>query len=165
MVLTMGPGQSWAVRPEPGEEENLPADDPYVKGVAAFDREDWQSVIDHMSRAVEEKPWLDNAYSLLGFAHRKLGDFDRSLDFYDKALTLNPHNRGALEYLGEAYLELDQPERAEELLERLTVECERVAASFPDGDWRAGCEEWIDLDAAYRAHVDGRPGGTPPRGN
>jgi tetratricopeptide (TPR) repeat protein len=93
----------------------------------------------------------------LGFAHRQLGDFDRSLAFYDKALTLNPHNREALEYLGEAYLDMDQPERTEEVLAKLALECERVASSFADGDWRVGCEEWVHLNAAYQAYITGRP--------
>jgi tetratricopeptide (TPR) repeat protein len=151
------PGSAFAVRPDDDLLDTLPADDDYVKGQRAFDQEDWQSVIDHMTKAVQQKPWLDDAYSLMGFAHRKLGDFDQSFIFYDKALTLNPHNRGALEYLGEAYLDLDQPERTREILDRLAVECERVAASFTDNDWKVGCEEWVHLNAAYDAHIDGRP--------
>lgn len=145
---------AWSARPE-DDSDALPADDPYAMGQKAFDEEDWQSVIDHMTAVVKEKPWHDNAYSLLGFAHRKLGDFDSSLAFYDKALTLNPHNREALEYLGEAYLEMDQPERTEDVLETLALECERVAASFADGDWHTGCEQWIHLNAAYQAHIGG----------
>lgn len=136
---------------------SLPDDDAFRLGREAFEKEDWPSVISHMKVVVEQKPWLDEAYNLLGFAHRKLGDYDRSLALYDRALTLNPHNRGALEYLGEAYLELDRPDNAAEILSRLAVECERVAASFEGGDWRAGCDEWAELEAAYRAHIDGRP--------
>ena len=135
----------------------LPADDDYTKGRDAFEREDWQGVIDHMSKTISRRPWHDNAYSLLGFAHRKLGDYEKSLSFYDKALTLNPHNRGALEYLGEAYLDLDTPESTLEILSRLEVECKRIASRFPDNDWRTGCEEWVHLNAAYQAHIDGRP--------
>ena len=142
-----------------GDEEarSLPADDDFDKGKAAFEREDWPLVVEHMTKAVERRPWLDEAFNLLGFAYRKLGDYDRSLDHYDQALTLNPHNRAALEYLGEAYLDLDAPEHTEAILSRLALECERVAARFPDGDWRTGCEEWVQLNAAYQAHIDGRP--------
>ena len=146
---------AWSARPD-DDTSTRPADDPYAMGQKAFDAEDWQGVIDHMSAVVKGKPWHDNAYSLLGFAHRKLGDFDRSLAFYDKALTLNPHNREALEYLGEAYLEMGQPERAEGVLERLALECERVAPTFANRDWRTGCEEWVHLNAAYQAHLAGR---------
>lgn len=147
---------AWSVRPD-DDTISVPENDAYGQGLKAFDAEDWQGVIELMNHVVREKPWHDNAYSLLGFAHRKLGDFDSSLAFYDKALTLNPHNREALEYLGEAYLDMDQPERTEEILATLAVECERVAASFDDGDWKTECEEWVHLNAAYWAYVDGRP--------
>jgi cytochrome c-type biogenesis protein CcmH/NrfG len=153
---------AWSVRPDDSTIGTLPGDEAYAKGLEAFDSERWQDVIDLMSDVVREKPWHDNAFSLLGFAHRKLGDFDRSLAFYDKALTLNPHNREALEYLGEAYLDMGQPERTEEILATLVVECQRVAASFTDGDWRTGCEEWIHLRAAYQAHLAGE-GDAPQR--
>ena len=85
-------------------------EDDYAQGATAFEREDWPAVIDHMTKATAERPWHDDAYNLMGFAYRKLGDYDKALQSYDRALELNPHHRGALEYLGEAYLELDQPE-------------------------------------------------------
>ncbi len=66
-----------------------------------------------MARVIELRPWDAEAYNLAGHAHRKLGDYERALAFYDQALDLNPHHRGALEYLGEAYLELDRPADAE----------------------------------------------------
>ncbi len=156
MLLLLAP-QGMAAMIDDEDARALPADDDYAKGRIAFEQEDWQSVIDHMAEAVRRRPWQDDAYNLLGFAHRKLGDFERSLAFYDKALTLNPHNRGALEYLGEAYLDLDDPERAEEILSRLAVACDRVAAGFANGDWQTGCEEWVHLNAAYQTHIEGRP--------
>jgi tetratricopeptide (TPR) repeat protein len=42
----------------------------------------------------------------MGFASRKLGNYRQALVHYQTALELNPHHRGALEYLGEAYLEM-----------------------------------------------------------
>ena len=136
-----------------GKSEPAPPSDDYAKGKAAFDREDWQRVIDHMARAIEERPWHDDAHNLMGFAYRKLGDYDRALKEYDRALALNPHHRGALEYLGEAYLELDRPELAEEMLDRLAAECERIAAGASDRSWQSDCEEWQDLNEAYEAYV------------
>jgi tetratricopeptide (TPR) repeat protein len=134
-------------RPAPG------AGDAYAQGAAAFEREDWQAVVDHMSRAVEERPWHDDAYNLMGFAYRKLGDYDRALEAYDRALALNPHHRGALEYLGEAYLELDQPARAKAMLDRLAVACMRTAADASGGTWQGGCEEWQELNDAYEGYL------------
>jgi tetratricopeptide (TPR) repeat protein len=144
IAVTMG-GES--ERPAPGEE------DAYTEGAAAFEREDWQAVVDHMTEAVEQRPWHDDAYNLMGFAYRKLGDYDRALQAYDRALALNPHHRGALEYLGEAYLELDQPARAQATLERLEVECKRTAAGAASGGWQSGCEEWQELSEAYEGYL------------
>ena len=134
-----------------GEREQEPPSDEYAEGQAAFERQDWQAVIDHMARAIEERPWDDDAHNLMGFAYRKLGDYDQALEQYDRALALNPHHRGALEYLGEAYLELDRPELAKGMLDRLVVECQRISAT--DGGWQASCEEWQDLNEAYQAYV------------
>ena len=78
-------------------------------------------MIEHMTRVIAQRPWHDDAHNLMGFAYRKLGDYDRALEAYDRALELNPHHRGALEYLGEAYLELDRPELAKDMLDRLAA--------------------------------------------
>lgn len=139
-----------------GFDESPPAPDgaadDYGLGLTAHERGDWQAVIDHMAKVIEQRPWHADAYNLSGFAWRKLGDYERALVLYDKALELNPHHRGALEYLGEAYLELDRPEDAGALLQRLATECRRVADS---PDWQAECEEWQDLKAAYDAYQAG----------
>jgi tetratricopeptide (TPR) repeat protein len=126
--------------------------DAYAAGLAAFKRQDWQGVIDHMVRVIEERPWEDEAYNLSGFAYRSLGDYKRALEFYDKALKLNPHNRGALEYLGEAYLEMDRPKDAQAMLDRLNEECQRLADK--SGGQQPDCQEREDLEeaiAVYRA--------------
>jgi tetratricopeptide (TPR) repeat protein len=135
--------------------------DDYAAGVAAHERGDWQAVIERMAQVIELRPWDAEAYNLAGHAWRKLGDYERALAFYDKALELNPHHRGALEYLGEAYLELDRPEDAAQLLERLAAACRRIAS---DGrDWQAQCEEWQDLKTAYDSYRAGhtRAANTP----
>jgi tetratricopeptide (TPR) repeat protein len=141
-----------------GEREEAPPSDEYAQGKAAFERQDWQAVIDHMTKAIEERPWDDDAHNLMGFAYRKLGDYDRALEQYDRALSLNPHHRGALEYLGEAYLEMDRPELAKGMLDRLVVECQRINVSATGDGWQASCEEWQDLNEAYQAHVPGGNG-------
>jgi tetratricopeptide (TPR) repeat protein len=127
------------------------ADDPYAAGVAAFEREDWQGVLDHMRQALKARPWMDNAHNLMGFAYRRLGDYPAALEAYDKALTLNPYNRGALEYLGEAYLELNRPDDAKEALDRLAGACRLLAHGAIDPLTK--CEEWQELSDAYEAYV------------
>jgi hypothetical protein len=55
-------------------------DPDYPAGLAAFERADWQGVIDNMAKVVARRPWRDNAYSLMGFASRKLGNYRRALE-------------------------------------------------------------------------------------
>jgi Tetratricopeptide repeat len=142
-----------------GESEQAPpGDDNYAAGKAAFERQDWQGVIDHMSRVIDERPWDDDAHNLMGFAYRKLGNYEQALEHYDRALTLNPHHRGALEYLGEAYLELDRPDLAKGMLDRLRMACQRIAASTTDDGRPAGCEEWQELNEAYLEYLAGGAG-------
>ncbi len=68
---------------------------------------------------VARRPWYDNAYNLLGYAHCKLVSYEQFLKFYLKAIDPNSHNRGALEYLGEIYLTLGCMEHAQTMLTRL----------------------------------------------
>ncbi|HEX5079774.1 MAG TPA: tetratricopeptide repeat protein [Geminicoccaceae bacterium] len=151
VLLTAYVGPAGAVTGFDAAPPPAAADDPYAAGVAAFEREDWQGVLDQMSQALEARPWLDNAHNLMGFAYRKLGDYPAALEAYDRALTLNPYNRGALEYLGEAYLEVDRPDDAWETLDRLAEACRRLAHGAVDP--LAACEEWQDLSEAYEAYL------------
>jgi tetratricopeptide (TPR) repeat protein len=154
---TLVAGSTLAVTSGGKSEQAVPGEDDYGRGKAAFEREDWPGVIEHMSRVIAERPWHDDAHNLMGFAYRKLGDYDRALEAYDRALELNPHHRGALEYLGEAYLELDRPELAKEMLDRLAAECRQVAVGATAvATWEAGCAEWRELKEAYDAYVGGR---------
>ena len=151
VLLTAHGGPAGAVTGFDAEPGPALSDDPYAAGVAAFEQEDWQSVLDHMSAALEARPWQDNAHNLMGFAYRKLGDYPAALDAYGKALTLNPYNRGALEYLGEAYLELDRPDDAKETLDRLADACRLLAHAAIDP--LVKCAEWQDLSEAYEAYL------------
>jgi hypothetical protein len=58
-----------------------------------------------------------------------LGDYPGSLDFYQRALAINPDHKGAHEYLGELYLMVHDSASADGQLAELTRLC-------PDG-----CEE------------------------
>jgi len=75
--------------------------------------------------------------NLLGYANRKLGQWQASRDFYTDALTIEPGHKGALEYMGELELETGDVAAAKKLLQRLRDQC-------PDG-----CEELDDLLLAF----------------
>ena len=144
-----------------GGSESPPAnaslrDTDYQQALTALEQEDWQAVIQAASKVIARRPWHDDAHNLLGFAYRHLGNFELSLSHYYKALELNPHHRGALEYLGEAYLQLGKLSNAKAILRQLATECKRIAES--NTDWRKHCTEWQDLKHAidqYEASSQG----------
>lgn len=83
-----------------------------------------------------------DAFNLLGYSHRRIGNNEDALTHYQAALALEPRHRGANEYLGELYLILDDLPKAEERLEVLDEAC------------FFGCEEYTELKnaiAAYKA--------------
>jgi len=94
--------------------------------------------------AIKYEPRLYQAYGSLGYALRRLGDYDEALSAYGQALALKPDYTEAIEYRGEAYLglgriedtkkayvklmDLDRP-RADELMKAIRAWVENP----PDG--------------------------------
>jgi len=68
----------------------------------------------------------------IGFATRKLGDIARALAYYDKALDVNPDYTIARAYLGEAFLTLDEPEKAKEQLAEVGKRCGSTCAEYAE---------------------------------
>ena len=117
-------------------------DPSFAAGLEALRREDWEDMVVHMMATIQHRPWDDDAFTLLGFAYRKRSDYSRALEAYQRALSLNPYHRGALEYLGETYVELNRLPEARAVRERLEYVCRQSV----EGDWRADCQEWVELD-------------------
>ena len=81
-----------------------------------------------------------DVYNLMGLSLRKTGDQKQAYTFYRKALDFDPQHKGALEYLGELYVETGQIDKARENVVLLKKLCP------------SGCEELADLEAAI-AHA------------
>jgi Flp pilus assembly protein TadD len=77
-----------------------------------------------------------DVYNLMGFSLRKTGDAKQAYTFYRKALDFDPQHKGALEYLGELYVETGQIDKARENVAALKKLC------------TGGCEELADLEKA-----------------
>jgi tetratricopeptide (TPR) repeat protein len=75
-----------------------------------------------------------DVYNLMGFALRKTGDTRQAYTYYRKALDFDPRHKGALEYLGELYVETGQIDKARENVALLKTLCPN------------GCEELADLE-------------------
>lgn len=123
----------------------------YAIAVKAVEREDWTSAVAALEKIIERRAWDDDAHTLLGFAYRKLGKYQDSLEHYHLALKLNPYHVGAMEYLGEAYLAFGAHERARETLERLAAACQRISQRRNTDTWRQQCTEWRELNGAIQA--------------
>jgi tetratricopeptide (TPR) repeat protein len=80
-----------------------------------------------------------DVYNLMGFSLRKTGDYKQAYTFYRKALDFDPEHKGALEYLGELYVETGQLDKAKENVVLLKKLCP------------SGCEELADLEKAIAA--------------
>ena len=77
-----------------------------------------------------------NVLNMLGYAHRKLGLIEIGIRYYLAALENNPRHKGVHEYLGEAYLQMDDLAKAQVLLRKLGSFCGK------------GCQEYQELSLA-----------------
>ncbi len=100
---------------------------------------DYEDAVKLLTRVVRDQPETADAHNLLGFSYRKLDDLAAAKKHYDRALAIDPDHKGALEYLGELYLEIGDLEDAEALLARLIAACPN------------GCEERDDLTVEIAA--------------
>ena len=101
-----------------------PAADPtFSRAKAMIEAKDYRGALPLLQQVVAKEPKNADAYNLMGYATRKSGDPNGSLQYYNYALTLDPKHLGANEYIGEAYLMLGQPQQAEQHLARLDSLC------------------------------------------
>ena len=108
--------------------------------VEAIKSQQWASAINLLEAEITANKATANLHNYLGFAHRKLGDFDTAFEHYAIALKLNPEHRGAHEYAGQSYLAVGNLEMAKKHLDALDRIC------------FFGCEEFDDLKAAVAAY-------------
>jgi Flp pilus assembly protein TadD len=145
-LMILGGSAAWA---DPAEETPgaASASSDYALGKRAVEAKDWASAIHLLSRAEVQDDRNPDLENLLGYAYRNIGRLDDAFRHYQAALRLNPRHRGAHEYIGEAYLLVNDLPKAEEHLAALKQIC-----LIP-------CEEYEDLAKAIDAYRL-RPGGS-----
>ncbi len=111
----------------------------------AVQAQDWNKAVGLLNRVVADSPKNADAYNYLGYSHRKLGNRDQALIYYNQALRLDANHRGALEYLGELYLDMKDLPKAEEQLARLSRVC------------GPRCAEYRELQQQVESFKAGRP--------
>lgn len=123
-------GPAWAV--DTDETPASQADPEFGAARALVDAQRYGDALAALKALDAKSPGNPDVLNLIGFSLRKTGHMDAALDFYNKALALNPDHLGANEYLGELYLETKQPAKAKERLATLRRVC-------------GNCEEYLDL--------------------
>ncbi len=116
--------------------------DPVMEQVsAATERNDWPAAQAILRDAVSKTPGNADYHNMYAYALRKGANPDMNLVFkhYQEALRLDPKHRGAHEYIGEAYLMVNNLPKAKEHLNALDKLC-----FFP-------CSEHADLKKAISA--------------
>jgi Tfp pilus assembly protein PilF len=142
MILAVGlvwtQSSAFGDLPEPKKSENANL----AAGRKAIDANDFKAAVGHLTKAVQEEPKNADAQSMLGYSYRKLGTFDKSMEHYQAALKIDSSHRYAHEYLGELYLDMNQPDNADKQLAALKKACPFLGK----------CEEYEDLKKAIDAY-------------
>ena len=139
VVLALVQDRVFADLPEP---KNQPENPNIAAGRKAIETKDYKAAVGHLTKAVQESPNDADAHSMLGYSYRKIGTFDKSMEHYQKALKIDSSHRSAHEYLGELYLDMNQPANAEKQLQALKKAC----------PFFGKCEEYDDLREAIEKH-------------
>ena len=116
-------------------------DPDFKAGKKALAAEDWNGSIAAFELAALRDPLNADIQNYIGYAHRRLRQLGPAIGHYQQALMLNPRHRSAHEHLGEAYLMLGEPAKAEQMLVALKNLC-----LIP-------CQEYDDLKRAVAAYT------------
>ena len=121
---------------------NSSADPVLATTQAAFAKKDWAAAQNGLQQALAASPQNADYHNLYAYSIRKGPSPDMALVFkhYGEALRLNPKHRGAHEYVGEAYLMVNDATKAGQHLAALDKLC-----FLP-------CEEYSDLKKAIAAY-------------
>jgi len=112
----------------------------FKAGKKALNAGDWNGAVAAFELAALRDPGNADIQNYIGYAYRRLRQLGPAMGHYQQALALNPRHRSAREHLGEAYLVLGEPAKAEQLLAELENLC-----LIP-------CEEYDDLKRAIAAY-------------
>ena len=142
LIVTLTFGHAVALADLSPPPKDKPENANIVAARKAIEAKDFKAAVGYLTKAVQEEPKNSDAHNFLGYSYRKVGTFDKSMEHYQTALKLDSNNRSAHEYLGELYLDMNQPDNAEKQLASLKKAC----------PFFGKCEEFDDLKKAIDAY-------------
>ena len=101
-----------------------------TKGKDKKAKKRYERALKLLLKANEEKPNQADTLNYLGFATRKLGNYEKGEEYYLLGLKIDPNHKGINEYLGELYVATNRTDLAKERLNVLK---------------NCNCEEYKDL--------------------
>ena len=76
----------------------------------------YKKAIGHLLKHNKKFPSDPNTLNYLGFAHRKVGDYENAEIYYSMGLALDPKHVGINEYMGELFVVTNRLDKAKERL-------------------------------------------------
>jgi tetratricopeptide (TPR) repeat protein len=116
----------------------------------------FRKAVEYGEKAVMLDERYHEAWNLIGFASRKLGDYDRSFKAYERCLAIKPDYAPAREYLGEAWLDKGDAKKAREQL----IWLQRLGADVEFKELQAAYDRWA---AAHPDSAAAAPAAEPAR--
>ena len=96
-------------------------DPDFKAGKKALRAANWNGAIAAFGLAALRDPTNADIQNYIGYSYRRLRQMGPAIGHYQKALMLNACHRSAHEHLGEAYLVLGEPAKAQHLSEALEI--------------------------------------------
>ena len=90
-----------------------------IKGKDERAKKRYERALKFLIKSNKDKPNQADTLNYLGFATRKLGDFEKGEEYYLLGLQIDPNHVGINEYLGELYVITNRIDLAKERLEVL----------------------------------------------
>ena len=124
-AVTFAVTPAWAAGGGGEPRAEKPADPVIERTQAAIAKLDWKQAQDLMREALMKSPGNADYHNLYAYSIRKGAnpDMDEVFRHYNEALRIDPDNRNAHEYLGEAYLMTGNLAKAKEHLQVLDRLC------------------------------------------
>ena len=105
--------------------------------------------------AAKADPTTKEAWNLIGYTSRRLGEYEKSLAAYEKALALNPTYTEAIEYRAEAYLALNRLDDVKSAYMTLFGSSRAHAAVLMDGMQKWVAQRRKQPDGIAASDIDG----------